>query len=109
MLIVGSEEKQGSSDGIYMAIDIYLNKQRDLMKSEREEICAVLDCNKMFVFVLLATTITTKTYPIPTKQGMREVNVDRSYPYLQDKPRSRETASRGPLARLRMHWGVAQG
>ncbi|PWA51181.1 phototropic-responsive NPH3 family protein [Artemisia annua] len=47
MLITESEETEGSSDGIYRAIDIYLNKHRGLTKSERKEICAVLDCNKM--------------------------------------------------------------
>nr|GEW18464.1 RNA-directed DNA polymerase, eukaryota [Tanacetum cinerariifolium] len=57
MLIAGLKEKEGSSDGIYRAIDIRLNRQRDVTKSEREEICAVLDCNKMFVFVLLAVDV----------------------------------------------------
>ncbi|GKD46467.1 phototropic-responsive NPH3 family protein [Tanacetum coccineum] len=47
MLIATSEETEGSSDGIYRAIDIYLHKHRNLTKSEREEICAVLNCNKM--------------------------------------------------------------
>ncbi|PWA47578.1 phototropic-responsive NPH3 family protein [Artemisia annua] len=43
------EGVERSSDGIYRAIDIYLNKHRNLKDSEREEICAVLDCNKMSV------------------------------------------------------------
>ncbi|PWA53959.1 phototropic-responsive NPH3 family protein [Artemisia annua] len=47
MLIAESEETEGSSDGIYRAINIYLNKHSDLTESEREEICVVLDCNKM--------------------------------------------------------------
>nr|GEY67031.1 RNA-directed DNA polymerase from mobile element jockey-like [Tanacetum cinerariifolium] len=32
---------------------------------------------------------------------------DRSYPYLQDKPESKETASKGPLASVRVHKGDA--
>ncbi|XP_024982520.1 BTB/POZ domain-containing protein At5g17580 [Cynara cardunculus var. scolymus] len=36
-----------SSDGIYKAIDIYLNKHGYLTESERETICGVLDCNKL--------------------------------------------------------------
>nr|XP_043635280.1 BTB/POZ domain-containing protein At5g17580-like [Erigeron canadensis] len=42
-----SEGTQKTSDGIYRAIDIYLNKHRYFTESEREEICAVMDCNKM--------------------------------------------------------------
>ncbi|KAL4565549.1 hypothetical protein LXL04_029649 [Taraxacum kok-saghyz] len=42
-----SQGTQRSSDGIYRAIDIYLNQHGYLIESEREEICAVLDCNKM--------------------------------------------------------------
>ncbi|CAL5382428.1 unnamed protein product [Camellia sinensis] len=38
---------QRSSDGIYRAIDIYLDKHRHLTESEREEVCRVLDCHKM--------------------------------------------------------------
>ncbi|GJZ66759.1 phototropic-responsive NPH3 family protein [Tanacetum coccineum] len=49
MTIAASEGTQRSSDGIYHAIDIYLSKHRYLTESEREEICAVLDCNKMSV------------------------------------------------------------
>ncbi|GJT81797.1 hypothetical protein Tco_1056139 [Tanacetum coccineum] len=48
-------------------------------------------------------------YPIPPKRGMGEVNVGRSYPYLQDKPESRETASRGPPASVCVHYREAQG
>nr|GMD59461.1 BTB/POZ domain-containing protein At5g17580-like [Ipomoea batatas] len=42
-----STETKGSSDGIYRAVDIYLDKHRCLTESEREEVCSVLDCNKM--------------------------------------------------------------
>ncbi|GKA64277.1 BTB/POZ domain-containing protein-like protein [Tanacetum coccineum] len=49
MAIAASEGTKRSSDGIYRAIDIYLSKHRYLTESEREEICAVLDCNKMSV------------------------------------------------------------
>ncbi|XP_028066666.1 BTB/POZ domain-containing protein At5g17580-like [Camellia sinensis] len=38
---------QRSSDGIYRAIDIYLDKHRHLTESEREEVCRVLNCHKM--------------------------------------------------------------
>lgn len=38
-----------SSDGLYKAIDIYLNKHRHLTESEREEVCQLLDCQKMSV------------------------------------------------------------
>ncbi|KAI3518753.1 hypothetical protein L1887_07565 [Cichorium endivia] len=47
MSIAASEGAERSSDGIYRAIDIYLNQHGYLIESEREEICAVLDCNKM--------------------------------------------------------------
>ncbi|KAL8254833.1 hypothetical protein R6Q59_033054 [Mikania micrantha] len=47
MSIAASEGTQRTSDGIYRAIDIYLNKHRHLTESEREEICSVLDCNKL--------------------------------------------------------------
>ncbi|CAN4126068.1 unnamed protein product [Withania somnifera] len=36
-----------NSDGMYRAIDIYLDKHRYLTDWEREEICRVLDCSKM--------------------------------------------------------------
>ncbi|XAR54265.1 hypothetical protein NMG60_11029319 [Bertholletia excelsa] len=36
-----------SSDGLYRAIDIYLDKHRYLTESEREEVCHALDCHKM--------------------------------------------------------------
>ncbi|KAL7618346.1 hypothetical protein Lser_V15G03221 [Lactuca serriola] len=45
--IAASEGTQRNSDGIYRAIDIYLNQHRYLIESEREEICSILDCNKM--------------------------------------------------------------
>ncbi|KAJ0547431.1 putative BTB/POZ domain, NPH3 domain, NPH3/RPT2-like family protein [Helianthus annuus] len=47
MSIAASEGTQRTSDGIYRAIDIYLNKHKYLTESEREEICAVLECNKL--------------------------------------------------------------
>ncbi|KAI4353759.1 hypothetical protein L6164_002687 [Bauhinia variegata] len=34
-------------DGIYRALDIYLDKHRDMTESEREEVCQVLDCQKI--------------------------------------------------------------
>ena len=36
-----------NSDGMYRAIDIYLDKHRYLTESEREEVCHLLDCSKM--------------------------------------------------------------
>lgn len=36
-----------NSDGIYRAIDIYLDKHRHLTELEREEVCKILDCYKM--------------------------------------------------------------
>ncbi|KAI3732315.1 hypothetical protein L1987_63519 [Smallanthus sonchifolius] len=47
MSTAASEGTQRTSDGIYRAIDIYLNKHKYLTESEREEICGVLKCNKM--------------------------------------------------------------
>ncbi|GKB82959.1 BTB/POZ domain-containing protein-like protein, partial [Tanacetum coccineum] len=47
MAIAASEGTQRNSDGIYRAIDIYLDKHRYFTDSEREEICVLLDCNKM--------------------------------------------------------------
>ncbi|KAJ9179814.1 hypothetical protein P3X46_008134 [Hevea brasiliensis] len=38
---------QKNSDGIYRAIDIYLDKHRYLTELEREEVCRMLDCHKM--------------------------------------------------------------
>lgn len=38
-----------SADGLYKAIDIYLNKHRHLTESEREEVCQLLDCQKMSI------------------------------------------------------------
>ncbi|KAM7272498.1 hypothetical protein ACFE04_027161 [Oxalis oulophora] len=35
-----------NSDGIYRAIDIYLDKHRFLTETEKEEVCRVLDCQK---------------------------------------------------------------
>ncbi|EXB36695.1 BTB/POZ domain-containing protein [Morus notabilis] len=37
----------GSSDGMYKGIDIYLDTHRDLLESEREKVCQVLDIDKM--------------------------------------------------------------
>ncbi|CAK9140456.1 unnamed protein product [Ilex paraguariensis] len=47
MSIAASEGTRRSSDGIYRAIDIYLDRHRYLTRSEREEACRLLDCNKM--------------------------------------------------------------
>nr|XP_043608925.1 BTB/POZ domain-containing protein At5g17580-like [Erigeron canadensis] len=47
MSLAASEGTQRTSDGIYRAIDIYLKKHRYLTDAEKEEICSVLDCNKM--------------------------------------------------------------
>lgn len=49
MSVAASLGTQRSSDGIYKAIDIYLNKHRHLTESEREEVCQLLDCQKMSV------------------------------------------------------------
>ncbi|XP_050224993.1 BTB/POZ domain-containing protein At5g17580 [Mercurialis annua] len=38
---------QKNCDGIYRAIDIYLDKNRNLTETEKEEICRTLDCQKM--------------------------------------------------------------
>lgn len=38
---------QRTSDGLYKAIDIYLDKHRHLTESEREEVCQMLDFHKM--------------------------------------------------------------
>ncbi|KAL3622351.1 hypothetical protein CASFOL_033762 [Castilleja foliolosa] len=45
--IVSSTGTQRTSDGIYRALDIYLDKHRHLTESEREKVCRVLDCNKL--------------------------------------------------------------
>lgn len=47
MSIAASLGNDRSSDGIYKAIDIYMDKHRYLTESEREEVCRVLDCQKM--------------------------------------------------------------
>ncbi|KAK1413393.1 hypothetical protein QVD17_35165 [Tagetes erecta] len=47
MSLAALEGTPRTSDEIYEAIDIYINKHRYLTESEREEICAVLDCKKM--------------------------------------------------------------
>lgn len=45
--VAASSGTQRSSDGIYRAIDIYLMQHRYLTESEREEVCRVLDCQKL--------------------------------------------------------------
>lgn len=47
MSMAASLGTQRNSDGIYRAIDIYLDKHRYLTEQEREEVCRVLDCRKM--------------------------------------------------------------
>ncbi|CAK7333799.1 unnamed protein product [Dovyalis caffra] len=47
MSMAASLGTQRNSDGIYRAIDIYLDKHRYLTELEREEVCRVLDCQKM--------------------------------------------------------------
>ncbi|KZV56247.1 BTB/POZ domain-containing protein [Dorcoceras hygrometricum] len=47
MAVAASAETPRTSDGIYRAIDIYLDKHRYLTESQKEEICRFLDCNKM--------------------------------------------------------------
>ncbi|KAL7099134.1 hypothetical protein ACP275_09G063500 [Erythranthe tilingii] len=36
-----------TSDGVYRAVDIYLDKHRHLTETEKEEICRVLNCNRL--------------------------------------------------------------
>lgn len=45
--ISASVGTQRSSDGIYRAVDVYLDKHRFLTESEREDVCSVLDCHKL--------------------------------------------------------------
>lgn len=45
--IAVSEGIHRNSDGIYRAIDVYFDRHRYLIESEREEVCRILDCNKM--------------------------------------------------------------
>ncbi|KAG8374002.1 hypothetical protein BUALT_Bualt11G0085600 [Buddleja alternifolia] len=47
MSVAASTGSHRTSDGVYRAIDIYLDKHRHLTELEREELCRVLDCNKM--------------------------------------------------------------
>ncbi|KAF9615711.1 hypothetical protein IFM89_026126 [Coptis chinensis] len=43
-----SNDLHRTSDGMYHAIDVYLNKHKyNLTESEREEVCQLLDCNRM--------------------------------------------------------------
>ncbi|KAL3622348.1 hypothetical protein CASFOL_033759 [Castilleja foliolosa] len=47
MSIASSTGTQRTSDGIYRALDIYLEKHRHLTETEREKVCRILDCNKL--------------------------------------------------------------
>lgn len=47
MSLAASLENHTNSDGIYRAIDIYLDKHRFLTELEKEELCQVLDFQKM--------------------------------------------------------------
>ncbi|KAI6704189.1 hypothetical protein NL676_013325 [Syzygium grande] len=47
MSLAASLENHTNSDGMYRAIDIYLDKHRFLTELEKEEVCRVLDCQKM--------------------------------------------------------------
>ncbi|KAL3742412.1 hypothetical protein ACJRO7_017825 [Eucalyptus globulus] len=47
MSLAASLENHTNSDGIYHAIDIYLDKHRFLTELEKEEVCQVLDFQKM--------------------------------------------------------------
>ncbi|KAA8520344.1 hypothetical protein F0562_014600 [Nyssa sinensis] len=47
MSVSASVGTQRNSDGIYRAIDIFLDKHKYLTESERVEVCRVLDCTKM--------------------------------------------------------------
>ncbi|KAL2514121.1 BTB/POZ domain-containing protein [Forsythia ovata] len=49
MSVAVSDGTERTSDGIYRALDIYLDKHRHLTDSEREKLCRILDCNKMSV------------------------------------------------------------
>ncbi|KAL8495832.1 hypothetical protein ACS0TY_019806 [Phlomoides rotata] len=42
-----SQGTQRSSDGMYRAVIIYLDKHRHLTESEKEELCNILDCSRM--------------------------------------------------------------
>ncbi|KAI3440260.1 NPH3 domain-containing protein [Psidium guajava] len=47
MSLAASTEIHASSDGIYRAIDIFLDKHRSLTELEKEEVCRLLDFQKM--------------------------------------------------------------
>ncbi|KAJ4828071.1 hypothetical protein Tsubulata_008198 [Turnera subulata] len=47
MSVAASLHLNRNSDGIYRAVDVYLDKHRYLTDMEKEEICRVLDCQKM--------------------------------------------------------------
>ncbi|XP_038678347.1 BTB/POZ domain-containing protein At3g03510-like [Tripterygium wilfordii] len=47
MSVAASFGTHRNADGIYRAIDIYLDKHRYLTEMEREEVCRALDCQKM--------------------------------------------------------------
>lgn len=42
-----SQGIQRSSDGVYRAVDIYLDKHRHLTESEKEKLCNILDCSRL--------------------------------------------------------------
>ncbi|KAL6575585.1 hypothetical protein OROHE_000962 [Orobanche hederae] len=47
MSVASSNGARRTSDGIYRAIDVYLDKHKHLIESEREMLCRVLDCSKL--------------------------------------------------------------
>ncbi|XP_028787304.1 BTB/POZ domain-containing protein At5g17580-like [Neltuma alba] len=47
LAVAASLGSQKPSDGIYRAIDIYLEKHKSLTEAEKEQVCQVLDCQKM--------------------------------------------------------------
>ncbi|PIN10364.1 hypothetical protein CDL12_17054 [Handroanthus impetiginosus] len=52
MSVAASSGTQRMSDGVYRAIDIYLDKHKYLTEPERHELCKVLDCDKLSVEAL---------------------------------------------------------
>ncbi|KAI9092931.1 hypothetical protein K1719_027454 [Acacia pycnantha] len=47
LAVAASLGSQKGSDGIYRAVDIYLEKHRSLTEAEKEQVCQVLDTQKM--------------------------------------------------------------
>ncbi|XP_054813479.1 BTB/POZ domain-containing protein At5g17580-like [Prosopis cineraria] len=45
--VAASLGSQRGSDGIYRAIDLYLEKHNNLTEAEKEQVCQVMDCQKM--------------------------------------------------------------